>query len=130
MPGVLEVPSETSRLRFEYSIKLITTTLAYQSSRTTDISPPRIHHRGITTIAIHEQNNSTSLQSQQTSSIMKIAAATTLFLATLALAKTKTGKGNGTGGASTGAAVAITPSCALQMGALSLGVLELVRLWE
>jgi hypothetical protein len=61
---------------------------------------------------------------------MKIAAATILLLATVALAKTKSGKKNVTGGASTGAAVVITPSLPLQLGALSLGILEFVRLWE
>lgn len=96
---------------------------------------------------------------------MKIAAATTLLFAALALAnpaplaqpeaeaapvaqplvetrdaevlhniqldarakKPKTGSGSG--GNDTGAADMITPSRALQLGALGLGVMEVVRLW-
>ena len=94
---------------------------------------------------------------------MKVAAATTLLFATLALAspapvarpeaaaiaqpaevltardpspileerakKPKPNSGNSNDTNSTGAAIAITPSRVLQLGALSLGVMEVVRLW-
>jgi hypothetical protein len=96
---------------------------------------------------------------------MKVAAATSLLFATLALAspapvaqpdanaaavvaalphefvarnmpvleerakKPKGGSGNNNDSNSTGAADMISPSRALQLGALSLGVMEIVRLW-
>lgn len=43
--------------------------------------------------------------------------------------KGKTGGGGGGGGNDTDAAGMLTPSRALQLGALGLGVMELVRLW-
>jgi hypothetical protein len=93
---------------------------------------------------------------------MKVAAATTLIFASLALAspapaaqpnaaavvrpleveprapepvllearkKPKGGSSNGNSSNSTGAADTISPSRALQIGALGLGVMEVVRLW-
>jgi hypothetical protein len=90
---------------------------------------------------------------------MKFIAATTLFFATLALAspapaaepntdtivapldvvpreampileeRAKKPKGGSSGNNTNSSAISITPSRALQLGALGLGVMEVVRLW-